>query len=244
MRFPIAAPVPFARRLMSPFRGSALASRGALAGLFGAFIAVGCLVAAPVARAQEEEMTFESVNVNGTAVISATGRITDRTPSMFLDFLRHNGARDLHAVVFLDSPGGGVIAAMEFGSLMRKIGAAAVVAKVSSGFFGGSTMTNAQCFSACVYALIGARKRVIPPESEVGIHKMFLSIEGSGDIGPYATKRERAGESGVVALLSRYTGRMGVSPALIAYAERTPSYELHILSRAEIRKWHLGVPNL
>ena len=34
-------------------------------------------------------------------------------------------------------------------------------------------MTGGGCYSACVYALMGAEKRVIPHGSKVGIHRMF-----------------------------------------------------------------------
>lgn len=189
-------------------------------------------------------MTFETVNYGGESVISATGHISERTPEMFLDFLQKNSRSGVHAVVFLDSPGGIVLASMEFGTLLRKIGAAAVVAKISSGFLGAkASVTPAKCLSACVYALIGARKRVIPPESEVGIHKMFLTVDGA-DVTALSTKQDRATASGLRGLLSSYTGKMGVSPELIARAEKIPSEELHILTRAEIKKWRLGVPNL
>ena len=154
---------------------------------------------------------------------------------MFVDFLQKNSRGGLHTVVFLDLPGGIVLASMQFGTLLRKIGAAAVVAKISGGYLGGqASLTNAKCLSACVYALIGARKRVIPPESEVGIHKMFLTIDGT-DITASSTKEERATASGLRGLLSSYTGKMGVSPELIARAEKTPSEELHILTRARSR---------
>ncbi|MGD0635187.1 MAG: hypothetical protein ABSA13_13075 [Beijerinckiaceae bacterium] len=203
------------------------------------------LLLSPISSARaEDEMTFETVNYGGESVISATGHISERTPEMFLDFLQKNSRSGVHAVVFLDSPGGIVLASMEFGTLLRKIGAAAVVAKISSGFLGAkASVTPAKCLSACVYALIGARKRVIPPESEVGIHKMFLTVDGA-DVTALSTKQDRATASGLRGLLSSYTGKMGVSPELIARAEKIPSEELHILTRAEIKKWRLGVPNL
>ena len=205
----------------------------------------------PGARA-EQEMSFESVSLgdaghcarNCPTVISAIGQITERTPQMFLDFLRQNGRGDLHAVVFLDSPGGGVLASMEFGTLLRKIGAAAVVARVLSDGQGGTVIANAQCFSACVYALIGARKRVIPVQSQVGIHRMFLSVAGIDAATQDALRRGHYDNGGVSTYLARYAGRMGVSPELIAHAEHIPSESLHILTRAEIRKWRLGVPYL
>ena len=177
-------------------------------------------------------------------VISATGQITEETPSEFESFLQENyGARNLHAVVFLNSPGGRVLASMEFGAQLRRIGAAAVVAGVYANGSGGTVMTNAQCFSACVYAFMGARKRVVPSTSQIGIHRMFLyeqDVDQSGEA--YVRRRYDNGTMGSV--LKRYTSEMGVSPALISAAEHIPSSNLKILSQSEIRRYHLGVPHL
>lgn len=201
----------------------------------------------------EGAMTFQTVNI-GTSrlcqggcptVITATGQITQSTPGEFLDFVEQNyGRQNLHAVVFLDSPGGRVLAAMEFGTLLRKIGAAVVVARVYADGSGGSVMTNAQCFSACVYALMGARKRVIPAQSQIGIHRMFV-YENNLDASGTTLLRERRYDNGDMrSFLMRYSADMGVSPALIAAAEHIPSDTLKILSRSEIRRWRLGVPKL
>ena len=201
----------------------------------------------------EAEMTFRAVQIGHSSfcgyscptIISATGQITPSTPSRFLDFIQNNyERRNLHAVVFIDSPGGRVFASMELGTLMRKVGAAAVVARVASDGNGGSIITNAQCFSACVYALMGARKRVIPGSSQVGIHRMF-AYEDHVDMLGSVTARERRYDNGDMrSYLIRYSNEMVVSPALIAAAEHVPSDTLHILSRKEIQRWHLGVPRL
>ncbi len=209
------------------------------------------LSASAPARA-EGEMTFRAVRLGeaGTCgadcpiVIAATGQITQSTPSRFLDFIESHSSGDLHAVVFLDSPGGRVVASMEFGTLLRKIGAAAVVARVYPDGQGGSVMTNAQCFSACVYALMGAKKRVIPAASQIGIHRMFV-YEDSVDASGTAILRHRRFDNGNMrAFLEDYSSEMGVSPGLIAAAETVPSSQLKILTRNEIRRWHLGVPKL
>ena len=209
-----------------------------------------CGSSATLARA-EGEMIFQLASLRDGScgsrcplIISAVGRITERTPQAFLSFLQEQQARNVRAVVFLDSPGGGVLASMQFGSLLRELGASAVVARVAVDRRGEAVVVNAQCFSACVYALIGARKRVIPRASQVGIHRMFLAAEGADPVTEDTLRRLHPDNSEVRAVLSRYTSRMGVSPALIARAEHTPSQTLYILSQADIRRWHLGVPNM
>lgn len=232
-------------------RGRARGVCSAIAALVVVTFAMG--LGSGTAVGSEEEMTFTAATIRDRhctrgrgcpAIIAAVGRITERTPQMFLDFLEQHGGRNLHAVVFLDSPGGGVMASMEFGALLRQIGAAAVVARVMVDGQGESVIVNAQCFSACVYALIGARKRVIPRQSQVGIHRMFLSVDGVDPAAEAAVRAQHGNNRDMQAFLSRYTSKMGVSPDLIARAERIPSQSLYILSQADIRRWHLGVPNL
>lgn len=194
--------------------------------------------------ARAEEMTFQALGSGDAAVIAATGQISDRTPVAFAAFLRDN-ARAKAPTVYLDSSGGTVLGSMQLGALLRQAGATAVVGKVGAGFLSGPSVDKGECYSACVYALMGGRRRVIPPESEVGIHRMFLAIEGQGgDVTQFASSGERSAATGIRASLMRYASRMGVSPELITSAEKTPSAFFHILTPDEIRKWHLGVPAL
>ena len=190
-------------------------------------------------------MTFQSVGRGEGVVISASGQISDRTPKAFAAFLRENARGKQAPTVYLDSSGGTVVGSMELGALLRQAGATTVVGKAGSGFFGGASVDKGECYSACVYALMGGRRRVIPPDSEVGIHRMFLAIEGQGgDVTNFASSRERAMATGLRGSLMRYASRMGVSPDLITSAERTPSAFFHVLTQAEISKWRLGVPAL
>jgi hypothetical protein len=209
-----------------------------------------CGLCVPLRMAHAEDMSFRLVSVgnptrcgNGCpAVIAAAGEITDRTPYDFRSFVQNNvGRTDLHAIVFLDSPGGKVVAAMELGRIWRRLGVAVIVGRADPSQPRSVTeFLAARCLSACVYALIGAKKRVIPPASIVGIHRMFFYEGEAGPIGDGTALRRHYDNGGMKAMLSHYTGRMGVSPALIAMAERISSDHLHILSRAEIARYNLG----
>jgi hypothetical protein len=181
---------------------------------------------------------------NCSEVISAEGEITNDTPRQFLEFVARNlDNPHLRSVVFLHSPGGGVQAAMRLGELFRKTGVLAVVARVRPPATpGGATIAvpGARCFSACVYALIGAKKRVVPPTSLVGIHRMFF-YERSSDPATGETHRERTfGTNSFVNQLARYASSMGVSRDLIYSAEKIDPDNIHILTPSELRKWRLG----
>jgi hypothetical protein len=197
-------------------------------------------------------MTFQLVpygntgacRANCSEVISAEGEITNDSPRQFLEFVARNlDNPHMRSVVFLHSPGGGVQAAMRLGQLFRKTGVLAVVARVRPPTSpGGSTVAipGARCFSACVYALIGAKKRVVPPTSLVGIHRMFY-YESQSDPSTGQSHRERTfGTNAFVNQLAKYASSMGVSRDLIYAAERIDPDNIHILTAAELRKWRLG----
>ncbi len=203
----------------------------------------------PTGAAHADDMSFHLVAL-GTArcgddcpaVITAEGQITDQTPYDFLSFVQDNvGRANLHAVIFLDSPGGKVVAAMELGRIWRRLGVAAVVGRSDPAEpHSTSQFLAARCLSACVYALIGAKKRVIPPGSIVGVHRMFFYEGEAGPLGDDNARHRHYDNGGMRALLSHYTSRMGVSPALISEAERISSDNIHVLTRAEIARYHLG----
>ena len=176
------------------------------------------------------------------AAVLATGRITSQTPQAFARFLEGRDAPGSPVLVYLNSPGGGVLASMELGRSFRQIGATVSVARMAEAEDGRMAVVGGRCLSACVYALLGGRKRIVPPASQVGVHRMFLSVEGLDSVSEDALRQRRTDDSETRALLLDYTIHMGIAPALITEAERTPSEHMRILSRSEIRKWNVGSP--
>lgn len=168
-------------------------------------------------------MSFQPVAASGGGtVIVATGTITLDTPSEFAALPVAPGT-----TLYLNSPGGNVGAAVQLGSLFRRRGVTAVVAGISPR---GVPVAGA-CYSACVYALVGAAHRVVPARSQVGIHRMHAASEALA--GAY----ERAEHRAATSTLMGYTAQMGVDPSMIASAERTPSSAIHLLTRSELRRW-------
>jgi hypothetical protein len=213
------------------------------------FLLTTLLCAAAPARAAE--MAFSLVDYGERCgqrcpqVIAADGEIMAKTPQAFVDFVgQHIGSGRLHSIVLINSQGGRVVAAMELGQALRKLGAAAVVAKVPpAGSRKDLWVLPGRCYSACVYALMGAKKRVALPESRVGIHRMFM-YEASmrPDAG---TQRERVfATEPLVARLSEYAEAMGISTALVRKAETINPEQIHILSAAELRRYKLAGPKL
>src|ERR1700722_7396920 len=98
-----------------------------------------CL-APPAAWAQQSPMRFRVAKMDSPScglkcpdVIVAEGVIEEDTPLAFVEFARTaTFSPGLRNVVFLNSPGGNVVASMELGLAFRQLHAAAVVAGFSS----------------------------------------------------------------------------------------------------------------
>lgn len=246
----------YGSRLISPF--SAVFSRvtGVATGLVAALtLALGAatvivLPASPVQAAPA--MTFKLTPTGNLdrcrnrcpLVIAAEGEIRANTPQTFARFIRKNlRQRRMRAVVFVHSPGGLVVASMKLGRLFRKLGAAVVVARVRAPANGrGKTVfVSGRCFSACVYALMGAKKRVVPPQSSLVVHRMFVyELLGNAEGGP-PTRQKTYRNPKLYKDLTRYARMMGVSSRVIHAAESTPANEVRVISRRELRKWRLAV---
>jgi hypothetical protein len=137
------------------------------------------------AAAEQAPMTFHAVDFASTGcladcpqVIIADGVIEADTPQAFVDFAKQAAQSErLRGVIFMNSPGGNVVASMELGAAFRRLRAAVVVA----GFAAVGAMSGpvaGECFSACVYALMGAVRRVAPPESRIGLPRQIRSEHG------------------------------------------------------------------
>jgi len=205
-----------------------------------------CALAASSARA--EEMSFRVVDLNARGcrarcpqVIAAQGEIGEATPDAFLAFVRENASSgNLHGIVLLDSPGGKVVASMELGQAIRKLGMAVIVARPAADQSRAMALVSGRCYSACVYALMGGRKRVIPAQSSVGVHRMF-NYSTNFDFAEGGLVHQRNyDDGGMLKTLSRYAAMMGVSTELVKLAERTSPDKLYMLTGADIARWRLG----
>jgi hypothetical protein len=131
---------------------------------------------------------------------------------------------------------------MKFGELLRASGAMAVVARVRPSRPGSrhnAFIAPGACYSACVYALIGGKKRVVPPHSVAGIHRMF-DYAGSANQ-PYGARQKVYDTGELGAALEKYASVMGVSPDLVAKAETISSDSIHIVTPKEMQRWRLAV---
>lgn len=223
------------------------------AGLFRRLATGLCLFALPAASLPAragDRMSFSlvslgSANCRGDCpqVISAQGQIDDGSAQSLVDFLQQHGG-GTGRILLLDSPGGHVQAAMELGATIRRLGMAVVIARPGGGRGYDGNLPPGICYSACVYALMGGKKRVIPPQSLVGVHRMY-NYTTNFDVAQGGFVSERYfDDGGMRRTLSNYARRMGVDSSLIDLAERGSPDQVHVLSRAEIQRCRLGSQRL
>ena len=122
--------------------------------------------------------------------------IESETPQAFVDFLK-SGAEDskLKRIVFFNSRGGNVVASMTFGHILRELRIAGVVGRFHAD--GDRGPMSGECLSACVYAMMGAVRRVAPPGSEVALHRMsIVETEGQGGLASADAQFRRRADGG------------------------------------------------
>lgn len=199
------------------------------------------------------EMSFRLVDFGNPAkckascpqVIAAEGEITSDTPQAFLDFaVAHIGSGRLHAIVLMHSQGGQVVASMELGAALRAVGAAVIIARAPPGraAVNGAVLAG-RCYSACVYALMGAVTRVAPAQSRVGIHRMFM-YEANRNPDSASNLSRVYAASPLVERLAAYAQQMGVNPELVRTAETIDPDKIRILTQPEMKRWKLAGPKL
>jgi hypothetical protein len=157
--------------------------------------------------------------------------------------------------IYFQSPGGIQEEAIAIGRLMRERGVTAGVARTlpygcaptkegedrcfaikRSGLPLASELrsTGSSCSSACVYALLGAQVRLVPPDARLGVHaSRRVRVYPDGRVarlpGDDQTQLAQATDE-----LKRYVQEMGIDVALIDTAFKTKFSDAYFLTHSEI----------
>jgi hypothetical protein len=163
--------------------------------------------------------------------------------------------------IFFHSPGGSVEGSLAIGRLMRARGLTAGVAwtvpqgcdskqpreescdrlkrsgrELPAQLDTGSTM----CFSACVYAIVGAAVRDIAPGAKLGIHSSsFTFADEDHAMARPSSRVMRETIEASYDRLGRYFSEMGIDPDLVAAARAISNDKIHVLTRAEIWRFKI-----
>jgi hypothetical protein len=186
--------------------------------------------------------------------IAVEGNFDLNAGSRFRDFIASFGKRKLP--LFFHSPGGSVQQAQAIGRLMRERGMIAGVARTVPEACTGKdnapcesakksgkelraewTAINASCSSACVYALIGARERLVPLGSRLAVHSSRTTCLTKGVIAdpklPWCQNLQIANKAETL----KYVRQLGIDAALVEVAFDTPHETLRTLTREEIDRF-------
>jgi hypothetical protein len=173
--------------------------RSKSAGRIGAFSLAAAALAPLPAVAAVEHATLD----RGVEAIFITGDILDGDDAEFRDLSQ----RFPRAVVYLESAGGALLAAIEIGKLVREKHHATAV-------LDGST-----CTSACALIWIAGTPRYLGPEGHLGFHASY-SDEGG-----------RLVETGVGnAMVGHYLSQIGLSEDAAVFATIASPYEINWLT--------------
>jgi hypothetical protein len=184
--------------------------------------------------------------------IAAEGYIDPHAARRFRAFLKP--LRTAKLPVFFQSQGGIQGQAVEMGRIMReramtagvsrtlpegcaKVEVKACQALKRSGRPLPAELRNvASCNSACVYAVIGAKVREIPPGATLGVHasKLVQIREGRVVAAEQISPESKRRMSSHRAQLRKYVKDMGIDPGLVEAAYKIPHEQIHKLSRDEI----------
>jgi hypothetical protein len=196
------------------------------------------LFAVVAAHAPAQAMSFGLVRLNledcrpeCPFVVVAQGEIGINSAEQFIAFMRQAvQGRKLSQMVLIGSPGGNLLGSLKLGVTIRQLGMSVMVGQPR-----GSTFVSARCYSACVYALMGGKSRVVPEGSVVGVHRPAQRFVGQRDIVGEGTIDARVPTGEILNVLNRYARQMGVSERLNALAEDTPHESIRVLTADELR---------
>jgi hypothetical protein len=177
--------------------------------------------------------------------VYAVGPITAQTP---LDFDAFADQQELRgATLVLDSEGGSVSGAMEFGRKVRALGMRTTVGRMTPARNGAAVAPSpdAACSSMCGFVLLAGVQRQVPSEASVNVHQIWLAKKRNKILTSSYTAAEVSLVQRDVARLANYTLEMAGDLELFEIALQVPSWgPMHRLSAEELVRAKLISPTL
>jgi hypothetical protein len=136
----------------------------------------------------------------------------------------------MSAVVYLNSPGGSLVTAMQVGRVFREHG---FVTRVGARTRDAARPGPGTCYSACPFVLAGGVSRGLEPGSTIGVHRAENRVP---------VPDESRFQSAVEAQAIAYLAEMGVRPELAAMMARVPHQRIRELTVEEALRLNLLSP--
>ncbi|MBJ3762062.1 hypothetical protein ILP92_04795 [Maribius pontilimi] len=171
-------------------------------------------------------LVLSDVSIGGSDALRLVGRIAAGDGARVAEKLaeRFEDA-DAPRRVYLHSPGGSVLDALDLGRFLRDEGIATALAE------------GDVCLSACPYLLAGGATREIDEAASVGVHQHYF---GQSSVQPafMAVEDIQRGQGQVM----EYLVEMGIDPRIMQPALLTPPNEIYILLPDELRDYGMIEP--
>jgi hypothetical protein len=190
-------------------------------GFVGSAMMVSCLVcdAMTITVSPRDWM---DVATEAPTFVYLSGPIEADTPVQLKKVL--DGIKKSSIMVYLDSPGGNLIAGMEIGRILRAREVSTRVAAQGEKF----KPRPGICMSACTYAFIGGAYRYMAEGSKFGVHRAFMSGE----------HRPSTADLDIGQILSAAAGayyrEMGVDSKLLDLTMNAGKDGIYVLSKSEL----------
>ena len=168
-------------------------------------------------------------------------------PRQFQAFVRDNAAKGAGAgtTVVIESDGGSVLGALDFGRSIRRFGFATSVGRIierrgKTGASYGEMQTHADCQSMCPFVLLGGVQRFVPADARVLVHQIWLGDRREDAAAANYTAEDLMVVQRDIGSIMQYTAEMGGDTELVVLSLRAPPWEpMRVLSRDELRRTHL-----
>lgn len=195
-----------------------------------AFLTVGVANAAPLSVRIEEPDLYKQLNQNSAWNIILDGEIDVDAPKRVAAALEKAGENG--ADVYINSPGGNLVAGMKIGWLIRQSGANTHIGSLSPDptFKLGSKMwvktLPGGCYSACALAFLGGVYRYALSESQYGVHRFSSTTK------PSDTDLDTA--QIISAAISNYIRDMDVDPGLFNLMAQSGKDRIRLLTKEDL----------
>jgi hypothetical protein len=183
-------------------------------------------------------------NCEGCAWVAADGEISFETPQQFQKFLAEDLLKLMYGeemplglTIYLNSPGGDLMAGIKLGELIRAQGFDAAVGKSVPSVVTASfrDISEGTCASACAYAFLGGVSRTAK-QGEIGVHQFYNDATIKGPSGKLLDAIDLSVNQLISALVIDYVFRMGADPRIVSIASSTLPGEMHFFTEKELEE--------
>ena len=191
-----------------------------------------CLVPASAAS-----MKFENISTGGNHCcwwIQADGEIVANTPEAFETFYR--SLKYPPGAIRLNSLGGNLTAGIALGEKIRALGLSTEVGSTQ----GNAEKTQGICASACAYAFLGGKARVLEDSARLGFHRFYSPLAVDNAKAKLFSGEDLDNTQKLLALLLLYTISMGVDARIVVLATTAGHDEVYWVTQKDAQELRIA----